>query len=384
MIDITKNYEKIKRFSFLNKVLIYLFYIFLYSLRSICKIKSNYSDQVLIISYNKLGDTVFTFPALKYLEMGLKKKITILCSPDQKLIYQLSFKNFNFIEATASDFYKIKRIAKGKLRKKVKNIDPEIVIDFTGGLCSASLIFLSKSYLIIGMNSVLLKGMYDKFIIPTFSNHLTEIYLNISKLIIKEPNSNQDIIKDVQIKKLSKILIHPFAGWKSKEWNFIKFVHLAKKISRYYNVSLIFPSNSLEKDVLTELTELKISFIQTNNLNDLINEIKNCSLLICNDSGPIQIAGILGIPTFTVFGPTNPVFHLPLNIKHSYIRKLLKCSPQNKDKMCFTNGGRYGCPSYECMSLLKINDVQEKLYAFIDELNTNFKNTANKDIIASK
>ena len=46
---------------------------------------------------------------------------------------------------------------------------------------------------------------------------------------------------------------------------------------------------------------------------ELISNIKKCSLIIGNDSGVIQIAASIGKPTFTIYGPTNPKFHLPLD-----------------------------------------------------------------------
>ena len=34
-------------------------------------------------------------------------------------------------------------------------------------------------------------------------------------------------------------------------------------------------------------------------------------LLVCNDSGPMHLANLLGVPVVAVFGPTNPVWFGP-------------------------------------------------------------------------
>jgi heptosyltransferase-2 len=81
--------------------------------------------------------------------------------------------------------------------------------------------------------------------------------------------------------------------------------------------------------------------------------------MISNDSGPLYIASLMGKPTFTIYGPTNPLFHLPLGSKHNYIRHLISCSPAETEKYCFTNAGRDGCPSFECMNQLKVDEVYE-------------------------
>lgn len=97
--------------------------------------------------------------------------------------------------------------------------------------------------------------------------------------------------------------------------------------------------------------------------------IKQCSVAIGNDTGTIHIASYLGKPTFTIYGPTNPVYHLPYGKNHRYIQCRLKCSPLPNEKVCFTFGGRIGCPSNECMNLLSAKDVVDNVYDFIHFLN---------------
>ena len=99
-----------------------------------------------------------------------------------------------------------------------------------------------------------------------------------------------------------------------------------------------------------------------------IKEIKKSFILIGNDSGPVNIARLLGIPTFTIFGPTNPGYHLPDDKKHKFIQGKVKCIPSESEKYCYTNAGRNGCPSFECMHSLEINTVFEKILYFCKEL----------------
>jgi ADP-heptose:LPS heptosyltransferase len=76
----------------------------------------------------------------------------------------------------------------------------------------------------------------------------------------------------------------------------------------------------------------------------------------------------LGKATFTIYGPSNPPFTLPNGSTHGYYQKKLKCSPIATENLCFTDGGRYGCPSFECMNGLSVDEVLNSIKFFIDDL----------------
>ena len=172
--------------------------------------------------------------------------------------------------------------------------------------------------------------------------------------------------------KIDKILIHPFAGWKAKEWKFVNFIKLALEIKkRSYFPEIIFTKEQLSQDVLSELDNLGLKYIVTETIDSLIENIRHTSLLIGNDSGPIHIANLLEIPTFTIYGPTNPKIHLPLKGMNGFCNLSLKCSPNNLEKWCFKEGGLKGCPSNECMEGLSVNYVVKELFNFIDKIKSN-------------
>jgi heptosyltransferase-2 len=161
-------------------------------------------------------------------------------------------------------------------------------------------------------------------------------------------------------------VIHPFAGWPAKEWNLRKFIELADIVNEKTECLVVFPIERMKKDILNELDIKKIRYIETKSVTDLIETIKNCTAFIGNDSGPLHLASLLGKPTFSIYGPTNPEYHLPLTGINSYCQNIINCSPSPKEKLCFTNGGRNGCPAFECMNNLSVQEVKIKVMEFLD------------------
>jgi heptosyltransferase-2 len=272
------------------------------------------------------------------------------------------------------DYYFGERIAKSKIRKRLKSLYPEIIIDITGTMMSASLIFSSRARKIIGMNRNQFKAIYDSFITSRTIPHLTNMYLDVVNMVVTfkvEENTNYF---ENKITIDGKILVQPKAGWDAKEWNLNKFIKLAEKLNMLQETCFIIPANSIPSDIVYELSKKEIDVIQTNSLEGLIEHIKHCFVFIGNDSGPLYIASLLGKPTFTIYGPTNYEYSLPFGNNHEFISKKLKCSPKENEQYCFTTAGIDGCPSFECMNLLEMDEVYNSISNFINDKLISIKN----------
>jgi ADP-heptose:LPS heptosyltransferase len=60
---------------------------------------------------------------------------------------------------------------------------------------------------------------------------------------------------------------------------------------------------------------------------ELFNELRTASLFVGNDSGPSHLAGIMGLPTIALFGPTDPAVWKPMGprvrtLHHGAIEKI--------------------------------------------------------------
>lgn len=324
----------------------------------------------MILSFHRLGDAVFTVPAVKEIITYYKdKQVSILTYPDSKSIYKTVVKEGSVTSVDKKEFKLNLRIPSGKVHRILRKLEPEILFDITGTIASALLITRSHASRVIGLNKKYYKSVYSDYISIRQSPDLMDRYLEVVKRVV--PAIDNKGIKEfsVDFNISDHILINPFAGWKAKEWNLNKFIKLAGELTIIHPVKLICKEGQLPQPVLDELKFMGIPVIFTSTVEDLINEIKHCSLLIGNDTGPLHIANLLGKPTYAIFGPTAVEYAYIPGYYHKYIKKSLKCSP-NGTQYCFTNAGLL-CPAYECMNQLTYEEVKTDILSFINGLGMN-------------
>ena len=62
-------------------------------------------------------------------------------------------------------------------------------------------------------------------------------------------------------------------------------------------------------------------------LDELINELRECRLLLTNDTGTMHLAGLLSVPVVAIFGSTEPRLTGPPGNGHIILRHHVECSP---------------------------------------------------------
>ena len=357
--------EFLNRNKFVGLIINTIFYLLFFSLRQINKLFSTDDGIVVVIAMHRLGDTIFTIPSIRKIIEQFGTKIIIVCFAESVPIYKHAFSEIEFSTVKRSDFYFQERIATNNIKQKVKALNPRIIFDLTGTMASATLIFSIKAKQIIGINGKWFKGIYDHYIEIRSYPTLTDIYLDAISPIIQIAKRYSPTNSSASISPNGKILIHPYARLKEKEWGFRKFFGLAEKINKDYKVSIIAQTNSINFDIIQEIINSNIAVLQTESTEDLIQGISECSLFIGNDSGPLNIANFLNKPTFTIYGSTNPEFTATGSSYQIYTQKILNCSAKQNEKLCLAGGEIYQCPGIQCMNLLTIKEIYEDIIPFL-------------------
>ena len=326
-------------------------------------------NRILIINLNKIGDNILTFPALKEIVDNFGNDVFILVYKNTEVLYESFFYKDNIISIDKDKFVNKMRFASAKGRNIIKEIAPEIVIDFTSNVISVSLLFTYKAKKVLGTKTDYYNNLFGKeYLLYNNIFHLQDRYNEVSAKLLKKPLSKTYYEYPINEERVKRILIHPLAGWKAKEWSIKNYIELAGKLIRDYEVAFIFEKGKIDNQTLQLFEENKISYIETVTLEQLIDEIKRCSLFIGNDSGPMHIASIYGKPTFTIFGPTNPDYIQPIGNYHRFVNETVECSPVT-ELYCLTNAGRSGCPAFICMENLGLEKVYGEIMKLLNDLN---------------
>lgn len=148
----------------------------------------------------------------------------------------------------------------------------------------------------------------------------------------------KDYITGLGVDRGRLIGVVPSATYQSKSWPMEKFVSLAMMMKdRYGLVSLILwgpgeeeVARSVARSVPGAICAPETGIAR---LGALISELR---LIVTTDSGPKHLAVLQGVPTVTLFGPTDPAIWDPMSDSHEAIYLDLHCAPCKK-QTCIPN-----------------------------------------------
>lgn len=155
--------------------------------------------------------------------------------------------------------------------------------------------------------------------------------------------------------------INPGAAYGSaKCWPPDRFRTLAKKLLSQTKATLVFFGDTttmpLVKEICATLPERVIDLAGVTSLRELASIIKDCNVLVTNDSGPMHIAAALGVPLVALFGSTDDAITGPIGQEQGVINKRVKCSP------CF----KRTCPiDFACMNEISVEEVLERVLGYV-------------------
>ncbi len=107
----------------------------------------------------------------------------------------------------------------------------------------------------------------------------------------------------------------------------------------------------------TRWARTRVNRIGQTTLEELIAELRECRLLLTNDTGTMHLATLLDVPVVAIFGSTEDRLTGPLGAGHSVIRHHVECSP------CFLRE----CPlDFRCMKAVSAEEVTAAVLARLE------------------
>ena len=141
----------------------------------------------------------------------------------------------------------------------------------------------------------------------------------------------------------------------AKRWFPDRYAAVADSLATRHGARIvIFGSSSdlaVAKEVAAAMGHAAVVLAGRTTLGQLMGLIKECRLLITNDSGPMHLAAALDVPQLAIFGSTSEIATGPLSRKAVVLKHQVECSP------CFLRE----CPTdFRCMKEISAKQVLEE------------------------
>jgi len=183
--------------------------------------------------------------------------------------------------------------------------------------------------------------------------------LFVSKKEVEE--SKQLLYRSGFTKGKKLIGINPGAAYGSaKCWPPERFQALAEKLLEKTDAYIVFFGDSsmtpLVKQICQGLPERVIDLAGASSLRELACIIKDCNVLVTNDSGPSHIGAAFNVPLVALFGSTDAEVTGPFGQSQNVIDKKVSCSP------CF----KRVCPiDFPCMKQIGVDEVLQRVLSHV-------------------
>jgi lipopolysaccharide heptosyltransferase II len=138
----------------------------------------------------------------------------------------------------------------------------------------------------------------------------------------------------------------------AKRWFPERFTEVAAAISEEVPADWILFGTSKDIEIgaaiVESLGDRCVNRIGQTTLDQLIAELRECEMLLTNDTGTMHLATLLAVPVVAVFGSTESSLTGPLGSDHRVLRHQVECSP------CFLRE----CPiDFRCMKAVTVEEV---------------------------
>jgi heptosyltransferase-2 len=175
---------------------------------------------------------------------------------------------------------------------------------------------------------------------------------------VQYPTSNIQIMVADQTLKIG---LCPGAEYgPAKRWLPERFAEVAAKISVQTSAQwILFGTKNdaaIGNQIAAAIGDHCVNRIGQTTLDELIKELRQCRLLLTNDTGTMHLAALLGVPVVAIFGSTEPRLTGPLGNGHVVLRHHVECSP------CFLRE----CPiDFRCMKAVSAQKVADAVLSIL-------------------
>jgi heptosyltransferase II len=160
-----------------------------------------------------------------------------------------------------------------------------------------------------------------------------------------------------------KIIVHVAASLPAKQWPLERFAEVMKILKQKYSARFVYTGAKGDATLYNEIEAMGpfngLNLCGITNLRENISVYRAANLFFGVDSGPMHMAAAVNVPVIALFGPTDERKWGPWGEGHSILSKRLVCHPCKPHK----------CSDNECMQQITAQDALEAIEKKIRKIN---------------
>jgi heptosyltransferase-2 len=305
--------------------------------------------RILIRSSNWLGDAVMSVPAVRAIKGGRPDaRVTVAVPEKLASVWKIVPEADEIILLPSKSVF-------GAARLFRRRSPFDVAIVFPNSLRSALEVFLARIPRRVGLAGHWRRSLLNqrpRETLPRGIVHQTYRYLELASTVGAKVEPQFPAANPIKRRRGQlKFALCPGAEYgPAKRWP--RFAEVALEIALRYPVQWILLGTvgdaTVGSEVAEKLGEKCENRIGRTTLEELIDELHDCDLLLTNDTGTMHLAALLQLPTISIFGSTEPLRTGPLGRGHRIFRHHVECSP------CFLRE----CPlDFRCMHAVTSAEV---------------------------
>jgi lipopolysaccharide heptosyltransferase II len=320
------------------------------------------SFRILIRSSNWLGDAVMSVPAVRAIKNGRPDaRVTVAAPVNIAPMWKLVPEVDTIIPLPNDSLLPVI-----SLLKRQRNFDVAI-------LFPNSMRVALESWLSGIPRRVSYRGHWRRLLLnqtvreprkPGPPEHHSLRFLRIARECGAETPNAQPLPQTSNIKhQTSKLGLCAGAEYgPAKRWLPERFAEVAAKVSAQSSAQwILFGTKNdmaIGDQIAIAIGDHCVNRIGHTTLDQLIDELRECRIVLTNDTGTMHLAALLGVPVVAIFGSTEPRLTGPLGDGHIILRHHVECSP------CFLRE----CPiDFRCMKAVRPEEVADAVLSILGE-----------------
>jgi heptosyltransferase-2 len=322
--------------------------------------------RILIRASNWLGDSVMSVPAVRAIKTGRPDaQVTVVAPAKTAPMWKLVPEVDEIVPLTTKSLF-------GAVREIRRQPRFDVAIVFPNSFRSALEVWLTRVPRRVGyrghFRSWLLNQIVREPRKPGPPQHQSLRYLRIAEDCgAKVDNNCRGALR--RLPNISggaeaappKLALCPGAEYgPAKQWLPERFAEAASTITERTGAQWVLfgtqNDGAVGEKIAAALGDKCNNRISQTTLEQLIDELRACRLLLTNDTGTMHLAALIGVPVVAIFGSTEPRLTAPLGNDHVIVRHQVECSP------CFLRQ----CPiDFRCMKAVSAQEVVDAVLSML-------------------